>query len=60
MKVPRLRVKLEMHLPVYATATAMPNPNPLSKARDRTLILMDTSWVFIPLSHDRNSLILLS
>ena len=52
------------------TATAMPdlshicNPchrlqqcqilNPLTKARDRTCILMDTSWVLHPLSHNRN------
>ena len=30
--------------------------NPLSQARDRTQILMDTSWVHNPLSHKRNSL----
>ena len=29
--------------------------NPLSKARDRTRVLMDTSWVCYPLSHDGNS-----
>ena len=61
MEVPRLRVKLELHLPATVTATAMGNPrcicnlhhsseqhqipNPLSKARDWTCILMDTSWI---------------
>ena len=29
--------------------------NPPSEARDRTNILMDTSWVHNPLSHGRNS-----
>ena len=35
----------------------MPNPlgNPLSEARDRTQVLMDTSWVCKLLSHGRNS-----
>ena len=61
MEVPRLGVKLELHLLAYATATAMPDPsyicdphhssqqcqmlNPLNDARDQTCILMDTSWV---------------
>ena len=61
MEVPRLGVKLELQPPAYTTATAMPNLsqfcdlhhssrqrqilNPLSKARDRTPILMDTPWV---------------
>ena len=52
MEGPRLGVKLELHLPTYATAIAMPNPrhvchwhhsswqhwilNPLSEARDQT------------------------
>ena len=61
MKVPRLGVQLELQLPTYTTATATPDPslvfdlyhssrqrwmlNPLSKARDRTRVLMDTSRV---------------
>ena len=69
MEVPRLGVKLELQL--LATATAMPDPshifdlccssqqhwilNLLSKARDQTRILMDTSPVLNPLSHNRNS-----
>ena len=60
-EVSRLGVKLELQLPAYTTAIAMPDPsyvcylyhsswqcwilNPLSKARDRTHILMDTSQV---------------
>ena len=71
MEVPKLRVKLELWLPAYTTATAtwdlrwVCNPhhsswkrrilNPLSKAKDRTRILMDTSWVHNPLSHNGNS-----
>ena len=57
MEVPRRGVKLELYLPASTTATAMPDPshdcnlhhsswqcwihNPLSKARDKTCILMD-------------------
>ena len=60
MEVPRLGVKLELQLLVYTTATATPDLsrvfdlnhsswqhlilNPLSKARDPTRVLMDTSW----------------
>ena len=58
---PRLGVRSELQLPAYPTATATPDPshicdlhhglwqrrilNLLSKARDRTRILLDTSWV---------------
>ena len=61
MKVPRLGVEAELQLPAYDTVTATPDPscvcnlyhssqqrrvlNPLSKARDRTQILMDTSEI---------------
>ena len=59
MEVPRLGVKSELQLLAYATATAIPDPrhicnlhtahsntgsfNALSKARDPTQVLMDTS-----------------
>ena len=59
--VPRLGVESELQLPVYATATATWDlshvcnlchrswqrwiPNSLSEGRDRTCVLMDTSWV---------------
>ena len=59
MEVPSLGFELELQLPAYATATATQDPGhvcdldhsswqcpshyPLSKARDRTCILMDTS-----------------
>ena len=61
MEVHRLGVELELYLQAYTTATATWELshicnlhhsswqrrilNPLSRARDRTLILMDTSWV---------------
>ena len=61
MEIPRLGDKLELQLPAYATATAMPDTSrlcnlhcsswqhpilsPLNEAKDRTYILMDTSWV---------------
>ena len=60
MEIPRLGVELELQLPAHATATAMEDPshicdlrssqqdwihNSLSKVRDRTSILMDTSQV---------------
>ena len=61
MEVPSLGVELELQLPAYATAIATRDLScicylyhsswqhwvlkPLSKARDRTLILTDTSWV---------------
>ena len=74
MKVPRLGVELVLQLLAYTTATAIPDPshirdlyhsspqlwflNPLSKARDPTCILMDTSQVLNLLSHNKNSAIL--
>ena len=61
IEVPRLGVESELQLPAYTTATAMPDPSrtcdlhhnsqqcripdPLSKARDWTRVLMDTSQV---------------
>ena len=51
MEVPRLGVKLELQLPVYATATATADPsriydlNPMSEARNGTRNLMDTTLV---------------
>ena len=64
MEVPSLGVKSELQLPTYTIDTAMQNPshgcnihhsslqrwilNPLSKARDQTCILMDTSLFHYP------------
>ena len=61
MEVPRLGVNLELLLLTYTTATAVPDPshvcdlhhhswqhrilNPLSKAGDRTCVLMDTNQI---------------
>ena len=61
MEVPRLGVQSELQLLACATATARSDPsyvwdlhprsrqcqilNPLSKAKDLTHILMDTSWI---------------
>ena len=61
IEVPRLGVKLELHLPAYTTATATQDSsrvcdlhhsswqhwilNPLNEARVQTRILMDPSWV---------------
>ena len=66
MEVPRLGVKSELQLPAYVTAIAMPDPshslqqcqipNPLSKASDRTCILMDPSRILNPLHHGKNTL----
>ena len=71
MEVARLGVKSEPQLPAYATAITTPYPrciwdlcnswrqhrilNLLSEARDRTCILMYTSWILNPLSHNGNS-----
>ena len=70
MEVPGIGVKSELQLPAYVTVTATPDLssiydlhhslwqcqilNLLSQARDRTLILIDTSWVNL-LSHNRSS-----
>ena len=67
VEVPRLGVELELLLLTYATATAIWGQscichlhhssqqcwilNPLSKARDQTCILVDTSQFCYPLSH---------
>ena len=61
MEVPKLGVESELWPPAYTTGTATRNPscacdlhhgswqgqilNPLSEARDRTHVLMDTSWL---------------
>ena len=64
MEVSRLGVELELQLPAFATATCNLSCvcdlhhsswqcqilNPLSKARDRTCIPMDTSWVLNPMT----------
>jgi len=60
-EIPRLGVESKLQLPVYTTAEATPDPslvcnlyhtswqrwilNPLSEVRNRTRVLMDTSWV---------------
>ena len=62
IEFPKLGVESALQLLAYAAATAMPDPslisdlhhssrqhwilNPLSKARDQTHILVDTSWVY--------------
>ena len=70
MEVPRLGVESELqllptpqpqqhriraHLQSMRQLVAMLILNPLSKARDRTHILTDTSWGLNPLRHNRNS-----
>ena len=71
MEVSRRGVVMGLYLPAYTAATAMKDPslvcdlhhssrqcrilNPLSEARDRTRVLMDTSQVYYPLSHNKNS-----
>ena len=71
MEITRLGVKSELQLLAYATGTAVLDPshvcklhhsswqcqilNPLSKTRNQTYVLMDTSWVHNPLSHNGNS-----
>ena len=72
-EVSRLRVESGLQLPGCATAIAMQYPrhvcdlhhgswqcqilNSVREARDQTRILMDTSWVHKPLSHNGNSFI---
>jgi len=70
MEVPRLRVKSELQLSAYTTdITQDPSllydlhhnsgqcqtPDPLSKARDRTHILMDTNQILVSNARQRNS-----
>ena len=69
MEVPRLSIESELQLLAHSTATwdqavsaayATGHGNigslyPLSKAKDRTQILMDTSQVYNLTSHNRNS-----
>ena len=71
MEVSRLEVEWELHLLACSTATATQDLscvcdlhqcsrqcwilNPLSQARDRTCILVDTSWFLNLLSHNGNS-----
>ena len=72
MEVPRLGVKSELHLLAYTTTAATPDLshicnlyhssqqhwifNPLSKARDQTHFLMDTSQIRFHCAKDRSSL----
>ena len=72
MVVPRPGVKSELQLLAYTTAAVTPDPsyqrnlyhslqqycifNSLSKTRDHTWILMDTSQVLNPLSHKGKSI----
>ena len=76
MEVPRLGAERELQPPAYITATAvrdlshvchlhhsLPHPwsfNPLNEARDQTHILMTTSQVLNPPSHNGNSQVALS
>ena len=70
MEIPRPGVKSKLQLPAYTIAMATLDLshihnlhcsfqreilNPLSKARDRTCILMDTSRVLYPPNHNENS-----
>ena len=71
MDIPRPGAESKLQRRPTATATGTPDPscicdlrcslqqcqilNPLSKARDQTCILMDTSRVLNPLSHNRNA-----
>ena len=73
MEVPKLGVKLDLHLLAYAIAAATDDLshiydlhcslkqcqilNLVRKARDRTCLLMDTGQFLIPLRHNGNSMI---
>ena len=72
MEVTRLGVEVELQLLAYATATATRDLshicdrhhrswqhgilNPQSEGKDQTFILMDTSQIHNPLSHNGNSI----
>ena len=66
MEVPKLEVESELQLPAHShsnkgselhhSSRPLQILNPLSKARDRTHILLNTSQVHNPLSHNRNSI----
>ena len=68
MEVPRPEVESEVQLPAHATGTAQlasvtcaaaqgnaRSFNPLSKSREQTCILTDTSRILNPRSHNMNS-----
>ena len=69
MEVPKLGIELELQLPAYTTAILDPSSiyelccslwqyrivNSPKEASDQTHILMGTSWVLNPLSHNGNS-----
>ena len=70
VEVPRPGIRSELQLQAYITATATWDPshiwdlsqlvatpglNPLNKARHQTHILLDTSQILNPLSHNGNS-----
>ena len=73
MVVPRLGVELELQLPAYSIATPDRSRvcdlhhssrqcwilKPPSEASDQTHVLMDTCWVHLPLSRNRNSCIVI-
>ena len=54
MEVPRVGVTSELQLLAYTSSWRRQSLDLLIEARDRTLILMDTSRVLNPLSHSRN------
>ena len=57
VEVPRLGVESELQLPAYGTATATWDPSRVCNLcfRDRTRILVDTSWVLNLLCHSGSS-----